>query len=592
MNAALHDKLLKTVLPKSILTAFCLVFFTAYYNSQTALDINADVDTLKSSYKASGELTKVDLLPPYSMSTFGYNSSSSSFNFVHPFQFLPSGGQLYTFKEPFPMRYTSLPHISFAYCFGSSGFQFTKVQYSQAFLKGVIINLDFSNNQSAGILRNSAYQDRDVLLRISKSTKRLHSLVSTQFINRNFQWNGGITNDSLPLDFSLDLIPVNKSDASSASKEVNIGLLNKFTIKNDSIRKIGLYLSNVFLSKNRIYTETGNLSSSYSMINFDSTETRDHFQISTLENEIGTDIHQGHWKLNAGLMQRFWNYRNNQIYRDTLELAVKESIQYSSQSIRFNQSFEYFIRGRSVSYSNKTKYTMNFGKWNVLADWSIENSLPDLLQRHYSANNVNYQLQSYQLQFKNNIGLSTSYSFAKHTVGMKASHMFLKNPYFFDGQIWKNDIFTSLQLFKMDFTVDFHWKGFSFNPQYSLLLQPTNLTFHPTHVAKARIGLKGGIFKNKKLLSYIGIEPQWIGSYNRISFLPVMDVFLVNQLAAKQKGFFDLAFYTGFELKGFRFFARAENMGYFWNNRMLQTVKGYPIPPLQIRLGITWDFWN
>jgi hypothetical protein len=104
--------------------------------------------------------------------------------------------------------------------------------------------------------------------------------------------------------------------------------------------------------------------------------------------------------------------------------------------------------------------------------------------------------------------------------------------------------------------------------------------------------LKGGIFKNKKLLSYIGIEPQWIGSYNRISFLPVMDVFLVNQLAAKQKGYFDLAFYAGFELKGFRFFARAENMGYFWNNRMLQTVKGYPIPPLQIRLGITWDFWN
>ena len=592
MNAALHDKLLKIVLPKSILTAFYLVFFTPYYNSQITIAKNADLDTLKSSYKASGDLTKVDLLPPYSMSTFGHNSSSTSFFLIHPFHFLPSGGQLQQYKELSPMRYTSLPHISFAYCFGSSGFQFTKVQYSQAFRKGVIINLDFSNNQSAGILRNSAYQDRDVLLRVSKNTKRLHSMISAQFVNRNFQWNGGITNDSLPVDFSLDLIPVNKSDATSAIKEVNIGLLNKFTIKNDSIRKIGLYLSNVFLSKNRIYTETGNLASSYNVIYFDSTETRDHVQISTIENEIGTYMDQGHWKINAGVMQRFWNYRNNQIYRDTLELAVVESIQYSSQSIRFNQSFEYFIRGRSVSWSNKSKYTMNLGKWNVLADWSIENSLPDLFQRHYSANNVNYQLQNYQLQFKNNVGLFSSYSFAKHTVGMKVSHMYLNNPYFFDGQTWRNDIFSSIQLFKMDFTLDMNRKGFSFVPQYSLLLQPTNLTFHPAHVAKARIGLKGGIFKNKKLQSYIGVEPQWIGSYNRISLLPVMDVFLVNQLAVKQKGFFDLAFYTGFELKGFRFFARAENIGYFWNNRMLQTVNGYPIPPVQIRLGITWDFWN
>jgi hypothetical protein len=135
-------------------------------------------------------------------------------------------------------------------------------------------------------------------------------------------------------------------------------------------------------------------------------------------------------------------------------------------------------------------------------------------------------------------------------------------------------------------------EGFTFAPVYSLLIQPTNLMLYPTHMLKARIGLKGGVFKSKKLNSFIGIEPQWIGNYRRMSMLPVLDVFLLNQLTNKQPGFFDLAFYTGFEVKGFRFFARAENIGYFWNNHMIQTVKGYPIPPMQIRLGITWDFWN
>jgi hypothetical protein len=59
-----------------------------------------------------------------------------------------------------------------------------------------------------------------------------------------------------------------------------------------------------------------------------------------------------------------------------------------------------------------------------------------------------------------------------------------------------------------------------------------------------------------------------------------------------QSGYLDLAVFGGFELNAFKFFVRAENLGYFWNNRMLKVVSGYPIPPLQIRLGITWDFWN
>ena len=234
MNVVVSRFRKKKVHVRSFSTVVFIFFFAQFYKSQSVLDLYSNWDTLKAGFKGSGELNKVDLLPPFAMSSFSF-TTNSQFLFS-PFQFVNSGARFTGFNQMRPMRYTSLPHVSFAYAFGSSGFQFAKVQYSQAFTKGLVLNLDFSNNQSAGILRNSGYQDRDVLLRISKKTKMVHSLFSAQFENRTLEWNGGITNDSLPLDFGLDLIPVLKSDAKSVNKEVKIRLLNKLALKKDSLQ--------------------------------------------------------------------------------------------------------------------------------------------------------------------------------------------------------------------------------------------------------------------------------------------------------------------------------------------------------------------
>jgi hypothetical protein len=121
---------------------------------------------------------------------------------------------------------------------------------------------------------------------------------------------------------------------------------------------------------------------------------------------------------------------------------------------------------------------------------------------------------------------------------------------------------------------------------------PPSWKFYPTHVIKLRIFAERGLLKKRKLTSYFGIEPQLISGFNPLVIYPSLDVFIINSNPIEQKAFMDLSVFAGFELKGFKFFARAENLGYFWNNRMLQLAKGYPIPPMQIQLGITWDFWN
>jgi hypothetical protein len=54
----------------------------------------------------------------------------------------------------------------------------------------------------------------------------------------------------------------------------------------------------------------------------------------------------------------------------------------------------------------------------------------------------------------------------------------------------------------------------------------------------------------------------------------------------------NLHWFGGFQIDEFRFFVRAENIGGFWTDKNNEVQNGYPIGGLQLRVGITWDFFN
>jgi hypothetical protein len=35
-----------------------------------------------------------------------------------------------------------------------------------------------------------------------------------------------------------------------------------------------------------------------------------------------------------------------------------------------------------------------------------------------------------------------------------------------------------------------------------------------------------------------------------------------------------------------------DNIAYFWQNRQVELINGYAFPSTQVKVGITWDFWN
>ena len=140
--------------------------------------------------------------------------------------------------------------------------------------------------------------------------------------------------------------------------------------------------------------------------------------------------------------------------------------------------------------------------------------------------------------------------------------------------------------------MDLNYKFFSASPYYVFNLLPNGLEFAPMHFIGSRISFKGGVFKAKKLILYGGCEPIYLSKFRRMAYVPSISTISFYNPGEMNKGYIDLRVFAGFELDSFRFFARVENLAHLWTENTTEIMQNFPIPTVQIRFGITWDFWN
>jgi hypothetical protein len=81
-------------------------------------------------------------------------------------------------------------------------------------------------------------------------------------------------------------------------------------------------------------------------------------------------------------------------------------------------------------------------------------------------------------------------------------------------------------------------------------------------------------------------------AYQRLGYVSSVSAFDVTTTSVLSSGYSNLHLFGGFQLDEFRFFVRAENLGYYWTKSQVKVMNGYPIIPLQLKVGITWDFFN
>jgi len=552
-------------------------------------------DTVKIDYRTGGKLDSLDVL--FRTLQTSPISSADLKNGLFPINFLytQSNGLFLgsTDLAPSRMRYSGLPHIGFAYGFGAAGMQTAKMQYEQVFAKKIVVNLDFLNDRANGLMRNATHKLSDVRLvvanRSSWYTFKLNA--EDRVLERGL--NGGIDEPNNVVDFPLIFQPVRKKNAGENARISRVKLENYVDFRaKDSLVSFGFTSEHTLRVERRVFTELDALSDQYNVIYLDSFATRDTYQHSSTQHAAGLFYKSQHFFASFAASGRYWKYYNQTNQLDTLEYGLQNKLHFSKGRLKVVQEGSLNLIGAGREWSSIVLASFSGDKlsWNGILN--LESRWPDVFLRSYHANNFKYDLPVYERQFKMNFSNELHIPIRQKALFLKQQSVFLKDNYFWNGFQWQNDLYPSMSFHSLDIRSELAFQSLHIHPAYSFSISDAPVTLRPDHVVQSRFFLKGGLFKGKKPLAYAGVDVIWNSEYGLLDLVPAMGTYTIDPTLPLQSAYFNLHAFAGFQIDEFRFYLRFENIGYFWNDRLIQVVNGYTLPSGILRLGLTWDFFN
>jgi hypothetical protein len=309
---------------------------------------------------------------------------------------------------------------------------------------------------------------------------------------------------------------------------------------------------------------------------------------------MGVYMRNSRFFATARLDGSYWKYYNRDHDRDTLESAVVLDWKYKAGKWTVGNSNRFNLIGAGNEWQSSLHVKGTYKRLKFHSLLSVEDLWPHQFQRFYFANNYAYNLSSPAKQFKGSWNNSVAYDLSVVKLTFLHQSTLVKENYYFsvnNGQ-WSNAVLPSISIHKIGLRADWKYKILTVQPEYSYTYESGLANLIPDHLFKMRVSIKGALFKSKKMIAYLGTELIYFSSSKAMSFLPSMDTYLFNQNGPQNNGMFNLHVFGGFQIDEFRFFVRFENIGYQWASSSLELVNYYPIPSSQLRVGLTWDFFN
>lgn len=572
---------------------FSVIFFfvsVSLYAQNTSL--LGSKDTLKSHYFTGGVIDSIDISFS-SHSTTLSGSSNYSLENTQPYDLFiqnKGGTRFRTFNPWKKVRFSALPHLGFGYIFGTQATQIVKTNYTHAFKQYNLLNVDYNLNKGSAYLRSNAFENHDVQLQFQHIGKVYSLQFRGQYMHNKYGQNGGVTTDSLIPISGLIFTPVNKDKASSKynAGRIEIEHFVDFLTK-DSINSLGLFVDNQLFVFNRKYREVSDtLGLIYPTIYFNADSTNDQYQLSSLTNGAGVFYNRNEFFIKAGVTHKWWNFFNigNRIAQLEMNLNANMRIKVKAVQIENQSSFN-FIGANGEWFSN-TSVGFEMKQFHFKGYANVNHLLPDPFQRFYFSNTLIYlsDLANIKKQFNLDVNAQFSYQYKQHQIGVFAKNAVLTNNYWFYDNKWVNDTLQTLNALSVGLFGKTSVKTFHIDLRGSYNAS----NWMPNLLIQSRIYVQGRLFKGRKLLAQIGVEASYHTGYKALELIPVMDIFRLSEQKAAPMA--NLHLFGAFEVQRFRFFFRAENFGYFWTDRKQLIAVDYPIPAIQIRVGITWDFFN
>jgi hypothetical protein len=497
-----------------------------------------------------------------------------------------------------PILFSALPHLGFGYGFGAQGSQVLRLDYEQFFTQNILLNLRYDRWQRSGFVRADDLRFSGLQVRLYQKGKAHELQLSFDNASDDRQWSGGIADYTQLNTIALELIPVLKEQSFTQKNSYNGTIDLRYRLLGDSLRRINLASFHAYSLQQRVYNEWGNLDLYYpeTFLNVDS--CIDTFRQVYLDNRVGLSWEGS--KLNVlallGVKQRQWS---DPVFNyDTLEVNWNNKLVYADKLHSFNHSNTINLIGADQGVNFNTKYV--YSPTSTKIDFSIKHNYshewPQLMQRGYLSNLTQYSWSNPQKEKFQLLEVGLGYATNPLSLSCFLSLLDFESVYRFDpsNMKWTNTATASKgQLAMIRTNLKYVIGPLNLSSSYQFLAQ-NNAQFLPKHRADLSLLWKGGLFKQKRLKMALEAQLSYQSSFQGLTFLPFIESidWIATQNAALQNGFMNAQFNVALEVKTFRFFVNVANLGSFWNAREVSVVQGFTFAPMQVRIGLTWDFWN
>ncbi|SFT54564.1 Putative porin [Lishizhenia tianjinensis] len=489
-----------------------------------------------------------------------------------------------------PILISPLPYIGFQYSFGGSLTQNLDVQYSQALSPKTLLNIHYNKKSSDGFLRSSKYAVNDVNAVLIHRNKHYSTKLDAKYSAYTWSENGGMSEDSLLQDYIISFTPVNKSSAESTVKKADISWENYLNLSGDNMIKTGFYQVTRYEVINRLFTDNAptQLTDTFYI---DSNRTRDQYQTASIKNGAGYFFSSKYFEINASVNHRYWSNQNLNRYFDTTEIFLASELYAGFEKFNLHNTFYFNLVGATGEIKNYTRLQMALPLFDLNAKLDINNLYPTPYQRQHYANNFQWKLTSLSPQQIITLGGDLKLK-GKLNTGVGVDATTVNNGLYFINNTWRQDTLNTVSAVRINAFVDYNLGKLHLSHNLAFNLNSANFNFQPKVISSNRIAYKTPIFKAAKLKMNLGLDLQYLSEYNSMLYLPEMSLYSPLTGAQSTGNYVLVHAFAAIDLDPFRLFFRAENVSSLWNDARIRVDEEYPIMPLFVRLGVSWDFFN
>lgn len=573
-----------------------LIVSSFHVKGQKELFFN-EMDSIQIGYRSGGtELDSIDasfidhktLRPAAGFGQLFENNLASNL-FVSP------SGMAYLGKQKtITPKFSGLPYLGFQYAFGSSLTQDLNVEYHHFLSSNTQLHFRYNRRTSNGFLRNGDYKLNDLSLRFYHSKKRYSTHFEGYYGAYDIAQNGGIATDSMLADFQLDFTPIKRDNARSRVRKLDLKWDNYFRMIGDSSLGSGFKTKHQYSITGREYAEQLLDLSMVDTFFIDTNgTTRDQYQSAHFSNGAGVYFDASHFKFDATINYQYWRNQNSGVNRDTSEIFLHSNLWTQlGNRLSLNNEFYFNVLGAIGELKNYARidYKM-LNNLRLKGKLNFENVYPTPYHRFHNANYYQWYVSDLEMQQKLSLAGSLRYGDTSYVEAAVSWTNISNGRYFIEDQ-WRQDTLDLVSVGSFQLRGKFKLGQWSFYPTATLRFNSANFNYQPTFSTMNRISFQTKLFEAQKLGVALGVDIGYEKGYNYLEYNGVLGLMSIPSVPKKNADLLKMNAFMALSIDEFRFFVKAENLSSLVNPPETRIDIDYPIMPLIVRLGITWDFFN